>query len=167
MRFSVGLLVALACLFLGMAACSKPSPPVGKWEGGMESGGDLVVARVEILPGGQVKIMAPDITNAIGAREQMNEFRARLSADLANGWSEVKPRSFEFDGKTFRKPGGIAIDFAERDKNGPRPEPGFPGENYWDHYATKRGFTPAQRAMAKTYRALIRKYAMLQDGKQP
>jgi hypothetical protein len=108
MRFSAGLLVALACLFLGIAACSKPSPPVGKWEGGMESGGDLVVARVEILPNGQVKVMAPDITNAIGAREQMNEFRARLSADLANGWSEVKPRSFEFDGKTFRKPGGIA-----------------------------------------------------------
>jgi hypothetical protein len=108
MRFAFGLLVALPCLFLGIAGCSKPSPPVGKWEGGMESGGDLVVARVEILPGGQVKIMAPDITNAIGAREQMNEFRARLSADLANGWSEVKPRSFDFDGKTFRKPGGIA-----------------------------------------------------------
>jgi hypothetical protein len=108
MRFAVGLLVALPCLFLGVAGCSKPSPPVGKWEGGMESGGNLVVARVEILPGGQVKVMAPDITNAIGSREQMNEFRARLSADLANGWSEVRPRSFDFDGKTFRKPGGIA-----------------------------------------------------------
>jgi hypothetical protein len=108
MRFAVVMLVALPCLILGITGCSKPSPPVGKWEGGMESGGDLVVARVEILPGGQIKIMAPDITNAIGAREQMNEFRARLSADLANGWSEVKPRSFDFDGKTFRKPGGIA-----------------------------------------------------------
>ena len=104
MRFAVVMLVAL----LAITACSKPRPPVGKWEGGMESGGDVVVARVEILPNGQVKIMAPDITNAIGSREQMNEYRARLSADLANGWSEVKPRSFDFDGKTFRKPGGIA-----------------------------------------------------------
>jgi hypothetical protein len=104
MRFAVVMLVTL----LAVTACSKPKPPVGKWEGGMESGGDLVVARVEILPGGQVKIMAPDITNAIGSREQMNEFRARLSADLANGWSEVRPRSFDFDGRTFRKPGGIA-----------------------------------------------------------
>jgi hypothetical protein len=104
MRFAVVMLVAL----LAVTACSKPKPPVGKWEGGMESGGDLVVARVEILPGGQVKVMAPDITNAIGSREQMNEYRARLSADLANGWSEVRPRSFDFDGKTFRKPGGIA-----------------------------------------------------------
>src|SRR5437764_8627628 len=104
MRFAVGLMVVL----LMVTACSKPSPPVGKWEGGYESGGDLVVARVEILPSGQVKIMAPDITNAIGSREQMNEFRARLAADLANGWSEVAPRSFDFDGKTFRKPGGVA-----------------------------------------------------------
>jgi len=32
----------------------------------------------------------------------------RLASDLANGWSEVTPRSFEFDGKTFRKPGGYA-----------------------------------------------------------
>jgi hypothetical protein len=52
--------------------------------------------------------MAPDVTNAIGPREQIEAFRARLSADLANGWPGVAPRSFDFDGKTFRKPGGIA-----------------------------------------------------------
>ena len=108
MRFAAVTLVTLTCLFFGVTACSKPSPPVGKWEGGYESGGDLVVARVEVLPGGQVKIMAPDITNAMGSREQMNEFRARLAADLVNGWSEVAPRRFDFDGKIFRKPGGIA-----------------------------------------------------------
>src|SRR5258705_10122056 len=99
MRFSVVTLVTLTCLLLGVTACSKPSPPVGKWEGGYESGGDLVVARVEVLPGGQVKIMAPDITNVMGSREQMNGFRARLAADLVNGWSEVAPRRFDFDGK--------------------------------------------------------------------
>ena len=97
-----------AVLAVALAGCGKTQPPVGKWEGGYESGGDLVVARVEILPSGQVRVMAPDITNAMGSREQMNEFRARISADLANGWSEVAPRSFDFDGKTFRKPGGIA-----------------------------------------------------------
>ena len=91
-----------------LAGCSKPQPPVGKWEGGMEAGGDLVVARVEVLPNGQVKVMAPDVTNAIGPREQIEAFRARLSADLANGWPGVAPRSFDFDGKTFRKPGGFA-----------------------------------------------------------
>ena len=104
MRFAAILLAAL----LALTACSKPKPPVGKWEGGTESGGDVVVARVEILPSGQVKVMAPDITNVMGSREQINAYRARLSADLANGWSQVAPRSFDFDGKIFRKPGGIA-----------------------------------------------------------
>src|SRR3954464_14047344 len=89
-------------LSLSLAACSKPTAPVGKWEGGYEGGGDLVAARVEILPSGQVKIMAPDITNAVGSREQINRLRAQLAADLANGWSEVAPRPLDFDGTTFR-----------------------------------------------------------------
>ena len=100
--------LALMVLVAALAGCSKPTPPVGKWEGGYEAGGDLVAARVEILPGGQVKIMAPDVTNAMGNREQIDQFRSQLAADLANGWSEVAPRSFDFDGKTFRKPGGVA-----------------------------------------------------------
>ena len=36
------------------------------------------------------------------------QMQDRLAADLANGWDDVTPRSFDFDGKTFRKPGGIA-----------------------------------------------------------
>lgn len=90
------------------AACSDPKPPAGKWEGGMERGGTLVVARVEILPGGTVRVMAPDITNLTGPRERIERYRDRLASDLANGWGEVKPRDFDFDGKTFRKLGGIA-----------------------------------------------------------
>ncbi len=95
-------------LAAALTACSKPTPPVGKWEGGYEAGGDLVAARVEVLPNGQVRVMAPDYTNAVGPRPQINELRARLAADLANGWSEVAPRSLDFDGTTFRKPGGFA-----------------------------------------------------------
>jgi hypothetical protein len=103
-----------AALFLALAlvavtaACSDPKPPVGKWEGGMERGSTLVVARVEILPSGLVRVMAPDITNLTGPRERIELYRDRLASDLANGWSEVAPREFAFDGKTFRKPGGIA-----------------------------------------------------------
>jgi hypothetical protein len=107
MRFAP-LLCLLLGLFTGLAACSKPNPPVGKWEGGYEGGGDLVAARVEILANGTVKVMAPDYTNAVGNREQINRLRAQLAAGLVNGWSEVAPRHFEFDGKTFRKPGGVA-----------------------------------------------------------
>ena len=95
-------------LVVALAGCSKPEPPVGKWEGGYEGGGDLVAARVEILSSGGVKISAPDITNAIGNRDQIDAMRAQLAADLANGWSEVTPRNFDFDGTTFRKPGGVA-----------------------------------------------------------
>jgi hypothetical protein len=108
MRFAAVTFAALFSVIFGLAACSKPAPPVGKWEGGYEGGGDLVAARVEVLPGGQIKVSAPDITNAMGPREQVDELRARLAADLANSWSEVSPRSFDFDGATFRKPGGIA-----------------------------------------------------------
>jgi hypothetical protein len=32
----------------------------------------------------------------------------RLAGDLIAGWSEVTPRKMDFDGETFRKPGGIA-----------------------------------------------------------
>jgi hypothetical protein len=99
---------ALLIAVLALAACGKSQPPTGKWEGGYESGGDLVAARVEILPSGAVKISAPDVTNAMGSREQIDAMRAQLAADLANGWSNVTPRSFDFDGKTFRKPGGVA-----------------------------------------------------------
>src|ERR1700691_6238142 len=100
------LLFAIAAMAL--ASCGKPQPPVGKWEGGYEAGGDLVAARVEILATGGIKISAPDVTNAVGSRDEIDAMRAQLAADLANSWSGVEPRSFDFDGKTFRKPGGVA-----------------------------------------------------------
>ena len=31
-----------------------------------------------------------------------------LAADLVTAWDTVEPRPFDFDGKTFRKPGGYA-----------------------------------------------------------
>ncbi len=61
------------------AACSKPKPPVGKWEGGMERGGTLVVARVEILPGGLVR--------GDGARHHQPDGTARADSNaIATGW---------------------------------------------------------------------------------
>jgi hypothetical protein len=81
---------------------------VGKWEGGYEANGDIVVARVEVLPGGQVKVMAPDVTDVPNSQEEIDRFRSQLSADLANDWPQVVPRDFDFDGSVFRKPGGVA-----------------------------------------------------------
>jgi hypothetical protein len=98
-------ILALAVL----ASCSDPKPPVGKWEGGYEGNGTIVVARVEILPSGQVRVSAPDLLNIRDTGpENMQRQRERLSAELRNNWEDVAPRPFEFDGKTFRKPDGFA-----------------------------------------------------------
>jgi hypothetical protein len=92
-----------------LAGCSDPQPPTGKWEGGYDSDGTIVVARVEIGPGGLVKVSAPDLTNLESAKpEQMAMQRSRLAAELAHLWPEVKPRRFDFDGTTFRIPGRVA-----------------------------------------------------------
>ena len=104
----MGKILAFAALVLMLAGCSKPQAPVGKWEGGAETGGILVAARVEVMPNGTVKVSAPDITNAVGPRDEIVQMQARLAADLVNAWPDVQPRSFDFDGKIFRKPGGIA-----------------------------------------------------------
>ncbi|HEX3756292.1 MAG TPA: hypothetical protein VHV26_14570 [Rhizomicrobium sp.] len=100
----------LAAIFalLALAACGKPAPPVGKWEGASTIGGTMVAARVETGPDGLVRVSAPDITNAVGPEGQLAQMRERLAADLANAWDDVAPRRFDFDGKIFRKPGGIA-----------------------------------------------------------
>ncbi len=101
--------IAVALAFLALTACSKPHPPEGKWEGGYASNGTLVAARVEITADGLVKISAPDITNMQTARpERLQAIREELAADLATAWDTVTPRPFDFDGKTFRKPGEFA-----------------------------------------------------------
>ena len=50
MKKALLLVIVAAVLSVSLAACSKPAPPVGKWEGGYEGGGTIVAARVEILP---------------------------------------------------------------------------------------------------------------------
>ncbi len=101
-----------AAIFLGLlllAACSKPVPPVGKWEGGYQSNSTLVAARVEVLPDGHVRVSAPDITGLdLATPDRMAELRQQLASDLATSWDGVGSRLFDFDGDTFRKPGGIA-----------------------------------------------------------
>ena len=109
MRPATALLMALLCLApLCLAACSKPRPPVGKWEGGYQSGSVMVAARVEIGADGLVRVSAPDLANADGTEAQQAAQRDQLAAALATGWDGVAPRPFDFDGDTFRKPGGIA-----------------------------------------------------------
>ncbi len=102
----IGLIAGFGVVLL--AACGQSAPPAGKWEGGYDNGTTVVVARVEIGKDGLVKVSAPDITNFAATTAQHRRMRERLESDLAGSWDGVTPRPFDFDGKTFRKPGGFA-----------------------------------------------------------
>ena len=100
---------AVCLMLLALLGCSKPQPPQGRWEGGTVTGGTLIAARVEIGADGLVRLSAPDIVGDVDAKpEQVQQMRDKLAADLAGDWGSVTPRSFDFDGEIFRKPGGVA-----------------------------------------------------------
>ena len=104
-RFAV---LLLACLAL--AACSKQHvPPTGRWIGHFESPAVMVVAWLEISPSGDVRVSAPDYLD-IGepTDEARDAAHKKLSSELSDGWGEIKPRHYDFDGHTFRKQGGVA-----------------------------------------------------------
>ena len=100
----------LMCFVLAaLAACSSKTPPVGRWEGTYDSAGTLIAARMEINGKGEVFVSAPDATNIAGASAaDQAATRARLAQGLAAGWGDVPGRHYDYDGSTFRKPGGIA-----------------------------------------------------------
>jgi hypothetical protein len=93
---------------LTLATCSPSAPPQGRWEGAYESGDTMIVARLEIGRDGQVRISLPDITGVSSDQAERYTTRESLADRLAGGWGEVGPRPMDFDGTTFRKPGGIA-----------------------------------------------------------
>jgi hypothetical protein len=102
----IAVVLAAACL----AACSDPAPPVGRWQGSYEGDGAIIVARLEIAPGGVIRVSAPNAFADMRrlTSEERERIRAQLDLGLAAGWAELAPLAFEFDGKTFRKPGGVA-----------------------------------------------------------
>jgi hypothetical protein len=108
MRYAFAMrIAALAVLIaLALAACSHPKPPAGRWEGTYESADTMLAARLEIEDDGQVRVSAPDLLD-VGPDER-DAARGKLAADLASDWDRVAPRKMDFDGETFRKPGGIA-----------------------------------------------------------
>jgi len=100
-----------ALLFAGvvLASCSKPPPPAGRWEGAYDDGTTFVAARLEIEPDGQVRVSAPDVVDpSIASEDDKDAMRQTMAQRLAGAWGEVAPRPMDFDGTTFRKPGGIA-----------------------------------------------------------
>ena len=99
------IVLALSAM-LGLAACSHPAPPQGRWEGTYESGDAMIAARLEIEADGMVRVSAPNVQDL--GPDDRDAARAKLASDLDAGWDSVQPRAMDFDGETFRKPGGIA-----------------------------------------------------------
>ncbi len=103
--------LAAALFASGLLACSaNPTPPSGHWQGVYDDGALIVAARLEIDPGGHIRVSAP---NALGDFAAMPEndraqLRARLVSGLAHSWPAVGAVPLDFDGKDFRKPGGVA-----------------------------------------------------------
>ena len=102
-------MIAALALSVLLAACGSPKPPVGKWEGALDTPDTMVAVRMEMGSDGQVRVSAPDLTGIVEGDEALRHgMRERLSEELAAGWDDVAPRPFDFDGKTFRKPAGVA-----------------------------------------------------------
>ena len=102
-------LLALLFAALVLASCSKNPPPAGRWEGAFDDGTIFVAARLEIEPDGTIRVSAPDVVDpSIVNEDDRAAMRQNMSQRLAGGWGEVAPRPMDFDGTTFRKPGGIA-----------------------------------------------------------
>ena len=105
----MGRLAALLVAVLVLGACTKPASPVGRWEGTYEQSGTFIAARLELAPGGQARISAPDVTDtSIESDSDRAAMRQNMADRLAGAWGDVAPRPLDFDGATFRKPGGIA-----------------------------------------------------------
>jgi hypothetical protein len=102
-------ILALLLVAVALAACSRPQPPQGRWEGGWDNGATFIAARMEIGPDGLVRVSAPDVTDESAvSQDDRLAMRETMSARLAGAWGEIAPRKMDFDGTTFRKPNGIA-----------------------------------------------------------
>jgi hypothetical protein len=108
MRIIAAAIVSVICL-AAMSGCShQVAPPAGRWEGVFESNDTMIAARLEIDAKGQIFVSAPDAENFGDSAEARAAIRQSLAQTVANGWGDVQPHVFDFDGKVFRKPGGVA-----------------------------------------------------------
>jgi hypothetical protein len=102
-----------AALAVALAACSDHHPPVGRWEGLYQAPDVMIAARLEIAPSGAIRASAPNafMDFATMDESQRAAMRDRLEFELARAWPSVGAIALDFDGATFRKPGGVAPQF--------------------------------------------------------
>jgi hypothetical protein len=108
MRTLRATLAAALCLAAAFA-CTRTPAPGGRWEGAYESRDTMVLTRLEIDPKGDIYLSAPDATDIGNASEaDRAAIRQRLADGLSVAWGDAQPRQYDFDGRVFRKPGGVA-----------------------------------------------------------
>jgi len=109
MRALPALIVGGLCLFSAFACGNAQTPPAGRWEGTYEAADVMVAVRLEISLKGAIYLSAPDALD-LGNMSETDRagLRAHLADELAASWSSVQARPMDFDGRVFRKPGGIA-----------------------------------------------------------
>lgn len=108
MRVLAMAFIVSLCLVAGYS-CSAPKPPVGRWEGTYETQSTMIAARLQIAKDGTILITAPDMLDiAATGPDDREAIRQRIASDLAQDWASTQPRQMSFDGKVFRKPGGVA-----------------------------------------------------------
>lgn len=87
-----------------------PQTARGSLGGHLRVSDTIIAAWLEIGKDGLVRVSAPD-TTTIGpetTEAERQSIREEMVARLASGWNSVEPRKMDFDGDTFRKPGGFA-----------------------------------------------------------
>jgi hypothetical protein len=109
MRAALAAFLSGLCL-LSLVACSgTKAPPIGRWEGVYETPDTMVVVRLEITNKGDIYLSAPNALDIMTTpADQRPAMREHLTDELVQSWSAVVPRPMDFDGRVFRKPGGIA-----------------------------------------------------------
>lgn len=109
MQRAIAAFFALACLAVVSACSHSATPPAGRWQGVYDTADTIIAARVEITAKGDIYMSAPDALDVSGSSpEDRAAIRQKLADGLEESWGTVVPRQMDFDGKTFRKPGGIA-----------------------------------------------------------
>jgi hypothetical protein len=105
----LGIAFVIGLCFAAAFGCAKAPPPAGRWQGSFESRDTIVVARLEIDAKGNIFLCAPDATDIAGSSgDDRAAIRQRLSDGMNLAWGQTEPKRYEFDGRVFRKPGGVA-----------------------------------------------------------
>jgi hypothetical protein len=109
MRLALAAIVSGLCLIGAICCSNAKSPPVGRWEGAFEAQDVMVAVRLEISDKGDIYLSAPNALEieSVSAADRP-AMRRRLADELAASWSNVEARPMDFDGRIFRKPGGVA-----------------------------------------------------------